>query len=53
MHPSVRRALTAIDAAVFSGDTFLDPTARSTLKTHVTRWALWIEREEEEPCSDE
>jgi hypothetical protein len=38
MHPDVEEAIDQIDAAVFSGDTFMDPTSRATLREMMARW---------------
>lgn len=42
MHPSVTRAFDEIDAAIFSGDTFIDPDALQKLEAMVARWQLAI-----------
>ncbi|AMO44161.1 hypothetical protein DSS3P8_103 [Roseobacter phage DSS3P8] len=39
MHPSVENALEEIDAAVFSGDTFVREENRTILEEYMGRWA--------------
>ena len=38
MHPETEKAIDAIDAAVFSSDTFYDPDARERLRFFIGRW---------------
>jgi hypothetical protein len=38
MHPSVSRAIQEIDAAVYNGDTFEEPTARAELLAYAEAW---------------
>jgi hypothetical protein len=38
MNPKVEAAIQEIDAAVFSGDTFEEPTARAELLEYARRW---------------
>ena len=38
MHPKVSDAIQQIDAAVFNGDTFEDPTDRADLLEYIERW---------------
>lgn len=42
MHPSVARAFDEIDAAAFSGDTFLRKANREKLRTYVGRWTRFL-----------
>ena len=38
MHPRVAEAIQQIDAAVFNGDTFEEPSARAELVEYIERW---------------
>lgn len=38
MHQSLTDAIDVIDAAVFSGDTFVDDTDRESLRDYLARW---------------
>jgi len=38
MHPSIVEAIDEIDAAVFSGDTFIDKEHRAQLREQMARW---------------
>jgi len=38
VHPDVEEAIDQIDAAVFSGDTFVDQTARQQFRDMLARW---------------
>lgn len=41
MHPSVENALEEIDAAIFTGDTFLQKEDRMKLREYLARWDRW------------
>lgn len=38
MHPSIIEAIDEIDAAVFSGDTFINSYNRAQLREQMSRW---------------
>lgn len=42
MHPNTARAFDEIDAAAFSGDTFLRKANREKLRTYVARWTRFL-----------
>lgn len=41
MHPAVVEAFEEIDAAVFSGDTFMSHEGRTELRKYLARWNQW------------
>jgi len=43
IHPDVVQALDRIEAAVFSGDTFMTVDNRNEFQQHVQRWTRWLE----------
>ncbi len=52
-HTNVAAAIQEIDAALFSGDTFEEPTARAELAAYLERWTKQLadSTEPEESCS--
>lgn len=38
MHPSIEKAIDEIDAAMFSGDTFMDPSNHNSFQEQLDRW---------------
>ncbi len=41
MHPSVENALEEIDAAIFTGDSFIQKENRMKLREYLERWERW------------
>lgn len=41
MHPTLENALEEIDAAIFSGDTFMHEEGRKVLREYLERWNRW------------
>lgn len=48
MHHKVAQSIQEIDAALFNGDTFDEPEARSTLRKYVERWLVELNATTEE-----
>lgn len=47
MHPSVTRAIEEIDAAIFSGDTFLNEENNAEMRDMLDRWQRGLNEHKE------
>ena len=51
--PYIRNAADEIDSAIFSGDAFIDPAARATLREILARWERGLKEFDNLPGDDE